>query len=54
MQDSVRTQMKQLCESIAAEQDPVRFMELVTRLNELLQHDEMNNTTINALPRTTT
>jgi hypothetical protein len=54
MQDSVRTQMKQLCESIAAEQDPVRFMELVTRLNELLQHDEMNSTTINALPRTTT
>jgi len=43
MQDSIRTQMKQLCESIASEQDPVRFMELVTRLNELLQYDEANN-----------
>jgi hypothetical protein len=43
MQDSIRTQMKQLCESIASEQDPVRFMELVTRLNELLQRDEANS-----------
>ena len=43
MQDSIRTQMKQLCESIASEQDPVRFMELVTRLNELLQRDEQSS-----------
>jgi hypothetical protein len=43
MQDSIRTQMKQLCESIASEQDPVRFMELVTRLNDLLQRDEANS-----------
>jgi hypothetical protein len=43
MQDSIRTQTKQLCESIACEQDPGRFMELVTRLNELLQYDEANN-----------
>ena len=40
MQDSIRTQMKQLCESIASEQDPVRCMELVTRLNDLLQRDD--------------
>jgi hypothetical protein len=45
MQDSIRTQMKQLCESIASEQDPVRFMELVTRLNELLQRDEQSSPT---------
>jgi hypothetical protein len=54
MQDSIRTQMKQLCESIASEQDPVRFMELVTRLNELLQHDEANSAALNAPPEAAT
>lgn len=50
MQDTIRTQMRQLCESIASEQDPVRFMELVTRLNELLQHDEANSSVLSAPP----
>lgn len=40
MQDAVQEKMKQLCESIAAEQDPGRFMELVTKLNELLRKNE--------------
>jgi hypothetical protein len=40
MQEAVREKMKQLCESIAFERDPARFMELVTKLNELLQKHE--------------
>jgi hypothetical protein len=35
-----KEQVKQLCESIASEQDPVRFMELVNELNNLLQQSE--------------
>lgn len=38
MQEAIRDRMKQLCESIASERDPERFMELV--LNELLQKNE--------------
>ena len=40
MQEGVREKMKQLCESISSERDPERFMELVTKLNELLQKSE--------------
>jgi hypothetical protein len=40
MQEVVKEKMKQLCESIAFERDPARFMELVTKLNELLQKHE--------------
>lgn len=40
MQEATRERMKQLCESIASERDPERFMELVTKLNELLQKNE--------------
>jgi len=40
MQEAVREKMKQLCESISSEQDPERFMELVTKLNELMQKNE--------------
>ena len=40
MQEAIRERMKQLCESIASERDPERFMELVTKLNELLQKNE--------------
>ncbi len=54
MQDTIRTQMRQLCESIASEQDPMRFMELVTRLNELLQHGEANGPVLNAPPEAAT
>jgi len=54
MQDTIRTQMRQLCESIASEQDPVRFMELVTRLNELLQHSEANGPVLNEAPEAAT
>jgi hypothetical protein len=48
MHDSIRTQMKQLCEWIASEQDPARFMELVSRLNELLKNSEENSSMMNA------
>jgi hypothetical protein len=41
MQEGVRERMKQLCELIASERDPARFMELVTALNELLQKNEI-------------
>lgn len=40
MQEAVREKTKRLCESIASERDPERFMELVTKLNELLQKNE--------------
>jgi len=40
MQEAAKEKMKQLCESIAFERDPARFMELVTKLNELLQKNE--------------
>ena len=40
MQEAIRERMKQLCESIASERDPEQFMELVTKLNELLQKSE--------------
>jgi hypothetical protein len=54
MQDTIRTQMRQLCESIASEQDRVRFMELVTRLNELLQHGEANGPVLKEAPEAAT
>jgi hypothetical protein len=54
MHDSVRTQMKQFCESIAAEQDPNRFMELVSQLNDLLQQNERKSQAMNATPQAAT
>jgi hypothetical protein len=45
MQEAVRERMKQLCESMGSEQDPERFMELVTKLNELLQKSEYEGAT---------
>lgn len=51
MYDSIRTQMKQLCEWIASEQDPTRFMELVARLNELLKDSEENSSMMSAASR---
>ena len=44
MQEAFRERMKQLCESIASERDPERFMELVIKLNELLQKKEGEGT----------
>jgi hypothetical protein len=35
-----REQMNLLCELIQIEQNPDRFMELVDKLNELLEHKE--------------
>ena len=37
---SVTEQIKSLCQDIVSEQDPDRFMRLVTKLNDLLQSSE--------------
>jgi hypothetical protein len=40
MRDHVKERTKQLCEAIASEQDGIRFMELISELNRLLQDNE--------------
>ena len=43
----ITEQIRILCEAVASENDPVRFMELVTELNEALrQHQSRVSTTL--------
>ena len=41
---SVTEQIKILCQDIVSEQDPDRFLRLVTKLNDLLQANERQPT----------
>jgi hypothetical protein len=49
-----KERVKKLCESIASEQDPDRFMELVNALNNLLQQSEKRPTPVQLFPESAT